>query len=125
MERDPRWASSFADASLILAGYLPKELGKLANLKSFDVSENALTGPRSIRTERVCFVLFFVDFQVLCRGVVPGRVPKELAKLANLTTLELHKNEGLRAPEGAPLNSDSGMYYNDREKMAAFQVCLN
>ena len=124
MERDPRWASSFADASLILAGYLPKELGKLANLKSFDVSENALTGPRSIRTERVCFVLFFVDFQVLCHGVVPGHVPKELAKLTNLTTLCLHSNEGLQAPEGAQLLHGEMSYYDSREDVAAFQACL-
>ena len=77
--------------------------------------------------------------------MVPGRVPKELAKLANLTTLYLHKNEGLQVPEGAdmydfgspravgldgqpegaPLASDGDMYYDDREKVAAFQVCLN
>ena len=57
--------------------------------------------------------------------MVPGRVPKELAKLANLKALYLHKNEGLQVPEGAPLDSDGDMYYADREKVAAFQVCLN
>ena len=56
--------------------------------------------------------------------MVPGRVPKELAKLANLTTLYLHRNEGLQVPEGAPLGSDGNMYYDDREKVAAFQACL-
>ena len=70
-------------------------------------------------------MLIFVDFQVLCRGVVPGRVPKELAKLANLTALDLYMNEGLQVPEGAPLDSDGDMHYADREKVAAFQVCLN
>ena len=57
--------------------------------------------------------------------MVPGRVPKELAKLTNLTELYLYKNEGIQDPEGAPLNSDGDMYYNGREKVAAFQVCLN
>ena len=57
--------------------------------------------------------------------MVPGRVPKELAKLANLTTLYLHKNEGLQVPEGTPFDSDGDIYYDDREKVAAFQVCLN
>ena len=52
--------------------------------------------------------------------MVPGRVPKELAKLANLTTLYLHKNEGLQVPEGAPLDFDGDMHYDDHEKVAAF-----
>ena len=57
--------------------------------------------------------------------MVPGRVPKELAKLINLTTLSLHNNEGLQVPEGAPLNSNGDMCYDNRENVAAFQVCLN
>jgi hypothetical protein len=66
----------------------------------------------------------FVDFQVLCRVVVSGRVPKELAKLANLRTLHLYKNEGLQVPEGAPLHSVGEMAYESREAVAAFQACL-
>ena len=69
-------------------------------------------------------MLIFVDFQVLCRVVVSGRVPKELAKLANLTTLHLHTNEGLQVPDGAPLHPTGAMAYNDREAVAAFQACL-
>ena len=66
----------------------------------------------------------------LCRAVVPGRVPKELAKLAKLTSLYLQDrftsdNEGLQVPEGAPLTWSGVMFYDDREKVAAFQVCLN
>ena len=50
----PYWAaSSFADAPLILAGELPNQLGELINLVFFDMSRNALTGPLSIRTERL------------------------------------------------------------------------
>ena len=52
-------------------------------------------------------------------------VPKELAKLTNLMALCLHNNEGLQVPESAPLDFDGEMYYDDREKVAAFQVCLN
>ena len=107
-------------------GGIPAEWGSLTNLKKLNVMKCGLDGkPLSIRTEYLCFVLIFFDFQVLCRGVVPGRVPKELAKLANLTTLYLHKNEGLQVPEGAPLDFDGDMHYDDHEKVAAFQVCLN
>ena len=57
--------------------------------------------------------------------VVSGRVPKELAKLANLRTLYLYKNESLQVPEGAPLHSSVGMAYESREAVAAFQAFLN
>ena len=56
--------------------------------------------------------------------VVSGRVPKELAKLANLTRLYLHVNEGLQVPDGAPLHSTGAMAYFNREAVAAFQACL-
>ena len=53
----------------------------------------------------------------------PGRVPKELAGLTKLTTLQLHDNQ-LQSPEGAPTDPDGDMIYNSREKVAAFQACL-
>ena len=56
--------------------------------------------------------------------MVPGRVPKDLAKLTNLTTLYLHGNKELQVPEGAPLHSSVGMAYESREAVAAFQACL-
>ena len=56
--------------------------------------------------------------------MVPGHVPKELAKLTNLTTLYLHGNKELHVPEGAPLHSSAGMAYASREAVAAFQACL-
>ena len=40
--------------ALFAVGCLPKELGDLANLTVLDVSDNHLTGPLSIRTERPC-----------------------------------------------------------------------
>ena len=71
-------------------------------------------------------LIFFVDFQVLCRVVVvvSGHVPKELAKLANLRTLYLYKNEGLQVPEGAPLHFIGEMAYESREAVAAVQACF-
>ena len=56
--------------------------------------------------------------------VVPGRVPKELADLTNLTDLYLHGNTDLQVPDDAPTDSDGDMYYVDREAVAAFQACL-
>ena len=56
--------------------------------------------------------------------MVSGRVPKELAKLANLTKLYLHENEGLQFPDGARLHPTGVMAYTDREAVAAFQACL-
>ena len=56
--------------------------------------------------------------------MVPGRVPKDLAKLTNLTTLYLHENKELHVPEGAPLYPSVGMAYESREAVAAFQACL-
>jgi len=58
------------------------------------------------------------------RAAVPGRIPKELADLANLTGLRLYGNNGLRVPDGAPTDSDGEMSYLDREAVAAFQACL-
>ena len=55
---------------------------------------------------------------------MPGRIPKELADLANLTGLRLYGNNGLRVPDGAPTDSDGEMSYLDREAVAAFQACL-
>jgi len=68
-------------------------------------------------------LLIFIDMK-LCRAVVPGRVPKELAKLANLTDLYLLNNKGLQVPEDAPLSFNGKMFYNSREEVAAFQACL-
>ena len=47
----------------------------------------------------------------------------ELAGLTKLTTLHLHYNK-LQVPEGAPKDSDGDMFYEGREKVAAFQACL-
>ena len=81
--------------------------------------------PLSIRTKRLGFVLiFFVDFQVLCRVVVSGRVPKEFANLTNLANSNLYGNQ-LQVPGGAPTDSDGDMIiYGSRKKVAAFQACL-
>ena len=62
----------------------------------------------------------------MCRAVPPGRVPKELAGLTELTFLSLHSNT-LQVPEGAPTyrtTSGGHMLYESREAVAAFQACL-
>ena len=101
-------------------GGIPSEWGALTNLKELKMVYCGLDGKLlSIRTERFAFSRF-VD--KLCRA--PGCDPKELAKLANLKTLRLFKNEGLQVPEGAPLHSSAGMAYESREAVAAFQACL-
>jgi len=59
----------------------------------------------------------------LCRA--PGRVPNEFAKLTKLENLQLHHNDGLQAPEGAPMHSSYGnMHYDSREEVAGFQAFL-
>ena len=50
-------------------------------------------------------------------------MPKELAGLTKLMTLQLDCNE-LQVPEGAPTDKDGDMYYTSREQAAAFQACL-
>ena len=56
--------------------------------------------------------------------VFPGRVPKELADLTNLTKLYLQPgNKDLEVPDGTP-TEDGDMRYGVREQVAAFQACL-
>ena len=43
--------------AIFAVGCLPKELGDLANLKHFDVSQNSIEGQLSIRTERLDVLL--------------------------------------------------------------------
>ena len=96
------------------------ELGKLVNLKTLLLNNNAFEGPLSIRTERFKFSRF-VD-KLCC---APGRVPNEFAKLTKLVNLQLHHNDGLQAPEGAPMHSSyNNMAYGSREEVAAFQAFL-
>ena len=69
---------------------------------------------------------FLADLSIfkMCRARrPPGRVPKELAGLTKLTTLQLHNNK-LQVPEGAPTDSDGDMFYHGREEVAAFQAHL-
>ena len=48
--------------------------------------------------------------------VVPGRVPKELANLTNLTALVLFENKDLRVPVGAPTEKDGEMFHFDQSR---------
>ena len=59
-----RLASLVLIIAIFAVGFLPKELGDLANLKSFDVSQNLIRGELSIRTERFNFLLGW--FQLSC-----------------------------------------------------------
>ena len=54
---------------------------------------------------------------------MPGRVPKELASLTNLTMLYLHNNKDLEVPGGAQ-TPNGKMMYRDREAVADFQAWL-
>jgi len=76
------------------------------------------------------FWIYIVLWLTNC-AVVPGRVPKELANLINLTELYLHPdNIDLQVPDGAPTTSHPyvlcpiGMWYTNRGQVAAFQACL-
>ena len=53
-----------------------------------------------------------------------GTVPKELSNLANLEQLFLFGNDALEKPSGCPVHSSMGMYYDSKEKVAAFLRCL-
>ena len=76
-----------------------------------------------VRSAPVLSALWFRGLLTkLCRA--PGRVPKELADLTNLTTLYLYGNKDLQRPDGAPTDSDGVMFYESREEVAAFQACL-
>ena len=55
--------------SLFFAGQLPKELGKLVNLKAFKVYGNKIEGQLSIRTERLHVLL---TFQLFGRRIAQG-----------------------------------------------------
>ena len=69
----------------------------------------------------VFLLAVFVDLYRNC--VASGRVPKEFANLTNLANLDLYRNQ-LQVPGGAPTDSDGDMIYDSREKVAAFQACL-
>ena len=87
----------------------------------FDVADNKLQGLLSTRHEIHIFLIFV---GLLSCAAAPGCVPNELANLSNLANLQLHNNPFLRIPGGAPLDSDGDMYYDGRDKVAAFQACL-
>ena len=101
-------------------GGIPSEWGALTNLKDLKMVACGLDGKAlSTRTERFMFSMF-VD--KLRRA--PGRVPKELASLTELTELKLLGNKNLKVPDGAPTDHNCGMGYESRERVAAFQACL-
>ena len=77
----------------------------------------------STRTERFDFLFGWFLLNLIKNFVASGRVPKELANLTNLVNLSLHGNQ-LQVPDGAATGSDGDMYYESREAVAAFQVCL-
>ena len=84
-----RWGDYSWDVAVFTK---PKKLG----LRNMGLDSKLL----SARTERLCI---FVDLDQ--NFVASGRLPKNLANLANLTRLYLHGNKELQVPEGAPLYS--------------------
>ena len=84
-----------------LGGTITADVAVFKKLKKLDLSYMGLDGKLlSARTERLCN---FVDLDQ--NFVASGRLPKNLANLANLTRLYLHRNKELQVPEGAPLYS--------------------
>ena len=67
------------------AGQLPKEFGKLVNLKEFNVYGNNIEGQLSIRSERLRILLTFT--------FSAGELPKELGELANLKHFDARNNK--------------------------------
>ena len=53
-----------------------------------------------------------------------GPLPKELRNLTNLEHLYLHGNDALEKPPGCPVDGDGEMFYNSKDKIAAFLRCL-
>ena len=72
-----------------LTGEIPKEIGKLINLKWLVLSYNKLTGeiPKEIRK------LINLQYLYLNNNQLEGEIPKEIGKLINLNCLYLHNNK--------------------------------
>ena len=83
---------------LLFSGNVPVELGQLVNLKELDLRVNKLTG-----------ALWYVPSYHTTDSLL-------IWLLLRVPTLQV--------PDGAPTDSDGDMYYDDREKVAAFQACL-
>ena len=66
------------------AGELPKELGNLIKLKSFNVDNNKIGGELHVPAYIRC---------VLADMFLAGELPKELGNLVKLTHLWLYNNE--------------------------------
>ena len=82
----------FSDIFYFFTGDLPKELDKLVNLKLFDVAGNALTGPLSIRTERLR-ILTFVSL------LFSGELSLEIIRMkAKDLEVDLQANKGFTLP---------------------------
>ena len=74
---------------LQLTGEIPKEIGKLINLKYLSLHNNQLSGeiPKEIGKLTNLRVLYLSNNQLL------GEIPKEIGKLINLKYLLLNNNE--------------------------------
>lgn len=72
-----------------LRGAIPKELGRLAHLKSLDLSENNLTGPIPPEVG----ALSSLSNLNLLRNQLTGVIPTELAQLSSLERLSLGGNQ--------------------------------
>ena len=75
----------FADY-IFLTGELPKEFGKLVNLKVLQLNNNGFTG--TIICSIIHAFVIFADIPPFCAG----ELPKELGNLVNLTKLFLGGN---------------------------------
>ena len=94
---------------------MPKELGKLVNLKEFYVSSNKIEGQLSIRTE---LHQLASNLTLSCTGVIPA----ELRQLVNLTQLWLQGNQ-LTGESSAPVLSGSACFVDlDQNCVASGRV---
>ena len=99
--------------NLELTGEIPKEIGKLINLQSLNLTFNKLSGkiPKEIGK------LTNLKALSLCNNQLSGEIPKEIGKLINLRCLSLSNNKltGEIPKEIGKLINLEWLYLNDNK----------
>ena len=96
-----------------LTGEIPPELGKLANLERLDLSRNGLTGEIPPKLGK----LASLELLSLLSNNLTGEIPAELGDLANLERLDLSLNDltGEVPPELGNLANLEVLYLRDND----------